>query len=352
VLDREIEEIFDLGVDFKPHQTLGREITLDGLQRDGFDALFLGVGAQLSRRISIEGVDLPEVLWGVDFLSEIARGKEIKLKESVIVIGGGNVAVDVALSALRCGAGEVTMACLESREEMPAHEWEIEGAVAEGVKVMPSWGPERILSRDGKVTGVDLVRCTSVFDEKGNFCPYFDETRETIEADQVIMAVGQASDLSFIETGKGIGVENDLIIVDQKTLETGMEGVYAGGDVADPMGAVIHAVAAGRRAASSIDVALGGKGDIEETLFEPVEASPYLGRDEGFAEFPRKQVPEIDMNMRHMGFEEVALGFGAEQAVKEAKRCLQCDLRLLISSNPSPPEKWLPFEEALLSQVP
>lgn len=123
-LDKEINDIVDLGIEFIPNQTLGKDLGLDQLRSDGFDAVFLGVGAQLSRRIPLEGSDLPSVLWGVDFLGQVAEGEDIHLKDRVIVIGGGNVAVDVALSAMRCGAtNEVTMACLECREEMPAHEW-------------------------------------------------------------------------------------------------------------------------------------------------------------------------------------------------------------------------------------
>ncbi|MBW1887095.1 MAG: FAD-dependent oxidoreductase, partial [Deltaproteobacteria bacterium] len=143
VLDKEIQEILNLGVEFKPNQALGKDFTLNQLKENGFDAIFLAVGAQLSRRISIEGSDLPDVLWGVDFLRQVAEKEEIRLKDRVIVIGGGNVAVDVAMTALRCGAKEITMACLESREEMPAHEWEIQGAIEEGVRLMPSWGPHR-----------------------------------------------------------------------------------------------------------------------------------------------------------------------------------------------------------------
>jgi len=352
VLDKEIQEVLDLGVEFKPGQTLGKDFTLDELKDEGFDAVFLGLGASLSRRITIEGSDLPDVLWGVDFLGQIAEGEEIKLKEKVIVIGGGNVAVDVAQSALRCGAKEVTMACLESREEMPAHEWEIQGAIEEGVRLLPSWGPEKILSDNGNVTGVELARCTSVFDEKGNFCPAFDDTRESIQGDQVIMAIGQASDLSFLEEASPISVHNGLIVVDQESLETGLKGVYAGGDVASMPGTIIHAIAAGRKAASSIDKALGGNGDIDEVLFQLGDPNQYLGGDEGFSSWPREKVPEMEVEKRHQGFEEVTLSYEAEQAMKEAKRCLQCDLRLYMGCNPSPPEKWLAFNEENVCEVP
>ena len=352
ILDKEIKDILDLGIEFRPNQALGKDFTLGQLKSEDFDAVFLGVGAQLSRRIPVEGAELADVLWGVDFLGQVAEGEDIHLKDRVIVIGGGNVAVDVALSALRCGAKDVTMVCLESRDQMPAHEWEIEGALAEGVKLMPSWGPNKILSTDGQVTGMELVRCTSVFDSKGNFCPAFDDTKHEIEGDQVIIAIGQASDLSFLGEDSPISVNRGLIVVDHDTLETGMKGVYAGGDVAAVPGAIIHAIAAGRKVASSIDEALGGSGDIEEVLFEKAAPGQYIGRDEGFALWTREGCPEIEIEGRHQGFDEVSLGYSDEQAQKEAKRCLQCDLSLLLGSNPSPPEKVLAFTEDNVNQVP
>jgi NADPH-dependent glutamate synthase beta subunit-like oxidoreductase len=352
ILDKEINEILDLGVEFRPNQTLGRDVTLDQIKNDGFDAVFLGVGAQLSRRIPLEGSDLPDVLWGVDFLKQVAEGEDIHLKNRVIVVGGGNVAVDVALSAMRCGANDVTMVCLEGREEMPAHEWEIQGVLDEGVRLMTSWGPHKILSENGQITGMELVHCVSVFDDQCVFNPSFDDSKEKIEGDQVVLAIGQASDLKFLEDKSQISVDKGLIVVDEDTLETGMKGVYAGGDVAAVPGAIIHAIAAGRKAASSIDEALGGTGDIEEVLFERDAPDQHIGRDEGFASWPREKIPELELKARHQGFQEVVLGYEDEQAIKEARRCLQCDLRLYLESNPSPPEKILAFNEENINQVP
>jgi NADPH-dependent glutamate synthase beta subunit-like oxidoreductase len=352
LLDKEIQDILDTGIEFRPHHALGRDFTLAQLKNDGFDVVFLAVGAPLSRRISIEGSDLPDVFWGIEFLGKVARGEEVHLKEKVVVIGGGNVAVDVALTALRCGAGEVTVACLESREELPAHEWEIRGAIAEGVRLMPSWGPHRIMNEQGRVKGVELVGCSSVFDDEGNFCPAFDDRKENVEADQMVIAIGQASDLSFLREDSAISVDKGFIVIDQDTLETGMNGLYAGGDVAGFAGAVIHAIASGRKAASSIDKALGGDGDIEEILFIRDAPNQYLGPDEGFASWPREKVPELELNLRHQGFQEVSLGYDEERSVKEAKRCLQCDLRLHMNCNPSPPEKSVAFNEEEISEVP
>jgi NADPH-dependent glutamate synthase beta subunit-like oxidoreductase len=195
VLDKEIKDILDLGIKFQPNQSLGKDLSLDQLKNDGFDAVFLGVGAQQRRLIPLEGCNTFDVLWGVEFLRKIAEGEKVHLKDNVVVIGGGNVAVDAAMTARRCGATDVKMACLECLEEMPASPWEIEAAKAEGIEIMPSWGPDKIISEDGHVTSMDLVECTCVFDDSGNFCPEFSDKKECILVDQVIMAVGQAADL-------------------------------------------------------------------------------------------------------------------------------------------------------------
>jgi NADPH-dependent glutamate synthase beta subunit-like oxidoreductase len=352
VLDKEINEILDLGIDLKSGQVLGKDITLDQLTSDGYDAVFLGVGAQDSSRIPLEGCNVPDVLWGVEFLRGVAEGDDIKLKDNVVVIGGGNVAVDVAMTALRCGAGDVKMVCLECLDEMPASPRELEEAKAEGVEIMPSWGPDRVISEDGKVTRMDLVECTCVFDEQGQFCPEFSENKECILVDQVILAVDQASDLSFLEDNSRIKIDRGLIVVNEDSLETDMKGIYAGGDITKAPGAIIHAIAAGRKAAASIDNAIGGSGDIDEVLFPRGNPDVYLGRDEGFAFWSREKVPELDAAIRIKDFQEVALGYGDEQAAREAKRCLQCDLRLHLGCNPAPPQPWLPFDEEHINQVP
>ncbi len=185
---------------------MGRDFSLDQLKNDGFDAVFLAVGAQQSRRISLEGCHAPDVLGGVEFLRQVAEGREIELQDSVVVIGGGNVAVDVALTAVRLGVVDVKIACLEGLDEMPADAWEIEGAKAEGVQILPCRGPEKIIREDGKVTGLDIVECTAVFDKQGNFCPEFSDKKECILVDQVIVAVGQAADLSFLDENSPIKI--------------------------------------------------------------------------------------------------------------------------------------------------
>ncbi|MEE8300127.1 MAG: FAD-dependent oxidoreductase [Desulfatiglandales bacterium] len=352
ILEKEIKDILQLGLGLKIGRALGKDFTIDGLKREGYEAVFLAVGAQLSRKIELEDSDLKDVFWGVDFLYQLKEDKDVRLKDRVVVVGGGNVAIDVALTALRCGATDVTMACLENREEMPADKWEIDQAIEDGVNIMTAWGPNKILSEDGQVKGIELIGCSSVFDKEGNFSPTFDERRRVVGAGQVILAIGQASDLSFIDPENPINIHRGTIAVDRETLETAMPGVFAGGDVAKQPGSIIHAIVAGRRAASSIDRFLGGDGDIEETLFQPEPLSPTIGRVEGFADLPRQGVPELPPSERRRDFKEVALGFDPESARKEASRCLQCDLRLQIGKVISPPARLLPWTEANIHHAP
>jgi NADPH-dependent glutamate synthase beta subunit-like oxidoreductase len=348
VLDREINQVLATGIQVKTDCKLGVDFGIDRLREEGFEAVFIAVGAQLSRRIDLEGSGLEKVHWGVEFLTKVAEGHPPAVGERVVVVGGGNVAVDVALTALRLGAKKVSLACLETRAEMPANPWEIEQAQAEGVAMLYSWGPSRVLGNDGRAAGIELVRCTSVFDEKGNFCPYFDETRMTIEADQVILAVGQASetafcrDFCFLEDQGGLPVQKGLIVIDAETQETEMRGVFAGGDAANGPATVVQAIAAGHRAAVSVDRYLGGNGIIEfgRRNSEGGLAAPKLQakagngqsydgkRERGFAELQRAAEPSLPPAERRTGFHEVELGCEESQIAAEVHRCLQCDLEI------------------------
>jgi len=352
ILDKEIDEILKLGINFQPGQTLGKDFTFAQLTQNGYDAVFLGVGARNSRRIPLDGCNARDVIWGIEFLRRVAEGEEIKLKDRVVVIGGGNVAVDAAMTALRCGASDVKMVCLECLDEMPASPWELEQARAEGIEIMPSRAPDGVFSQDGKVARMDLVECTRVFDGQGQFCPEFSEAKECIPVDQVIVALGQTADFSFLEDSNQIKIEHGLIVINRDTMETDAEGIYAGGDIAQATGSVIHAIAAGRQAAVSIDKALGGSGDIDEELFARSNPDPFLGRDEGFTTWAREKIPELDPSARIKGFGEIAGGYDDEQAAREARRCLKCDMRLHLDCNPAPPRSWLPFDEEHVNPVP
>ena len=346
VLEAEIADIAALGVKIN---TNAKVASLEELTAQGYDALFLSMGAQLSRRLDIDGAELPSVLWGLDFLKNIRRGDNPQVGPKVVVVGGGNVAVDVALSALRQGAQEVTMLCLEKREEMPAHPWEVAQAEEEGVIVHNSWGPLKV-APDGVIT---FRRCAAVFDSQGRFNPNYDDSHTMeLPAAQVIMAIGQAADLELVGSGGGISLARGLIGADPDTLATGMAGVFAGGDAVVMPGAVIHAIAAGRRAAQSIDQHLGGDGGIDFSLAEHQPPSPHLGRVEGFASQQRVAPAELAPDRRGQGYDEICLGFSSEQAVAEAGRCLQCQLRLMIDKVPVPPEHLLPLNAEAVSEAP
>jgi len=351
VVQREIDSLLSVGIELEVNATVGKAVSMGDLQ-EKYDSVFLATGAQLARRIPVDGADLDGVLWGMDLLRNVRRGEDVKVEDRVVVIGGGGVAMDVALTALRLGAKDVQVASLECREEMPATEWEIEEAVKEGVILNPSWGPRKIVSNNGKVKGIDLVCCTCVFDEQGRFSPTFDESETTsIDTDMVILAVGQAAELSLVE-GSGIKAERGLIKADTDTLETDTEGVFAGGEVVSGPSSVIEVIQMGRQAAISIDKYLGGAGDIEQALIPPDEFDPFMGREEGFAERQRVSMPSLPLGERHTGFDEVHLGYDEEMARHEATRCLKCDYRLHILAPVPPPEKWLELTSDAVETVP
>jgi NADPH-dependent glutamate synthase beta subunit-like oxidoreductase len=318
VLDHEIKVILDTGIELRSGVRFGTDVTLERLREEGFDAVFLALGLQASKRIPLEGADLPQVAWGLDFLREVAGGMPPPLGERVLVIGGGDVAVDVALTALRLGAGAVTMASLEARDELPAHAWEIDQAVEEGVQLLPSWGPLRILADDGAVAGVELQECTAVLDPAGAFRPSFGDGRRTEAADLVILAIGQTAEPD---------VDEDVLRVDPETGVTARPGVYAGGEIATGPGALIEAIAEGKKIARAIDRQLGGDGDLVVSPAARPDAAGYDGaREPGFADRPRHRSPVRPVAERRQDFVEVTGCLAAEAARAEACRCLSCDL--------------------------
>lgn len=293
VLAREVAAILRAGIELRTNSP----ITLPELQREGYDAIYLAAGASQSKKIPLKGSDLSGVFWGLEFLRAARSGAPGNLSAPVVVIGGGNVAIDVALTALRLTGGPVHVACLESRGEMPAFEREIEDALAEGIHIHPSWGPQEIFG-GSSVEGIDLVRCTSVFDEKRQFSPCLDPSVVLrLEACSVILAIGQATNLAFLNgaskavqaqeagegrvpgSGPGLQVKRGVIQVEDATLATALPGVFAGGDVAGGIPAVVYAIAMGRKAAASMDLYLGGNGEIEEPLTDLPLPSDWLGKD-------------------------------------------------------------------------
>ncbi len=351
---KDLKLIEEVGVEFKTNTFIGENLTIEGLQSQQYEAFFIAIGAQQAKKLKIEGAELKGVLWGLEFLRDVNQGNEIQIENEVLVIGGGGVAMDVALTALRLGAKKVQVACLESREEMPAHEWEIQEVIDENITLHCSWGPKRIVGTNDQVETVELVRCTRVFDENGNFNPTFDEnTTTTIETNMVIMAIGQNTDLSVLGTETSVQISpTGLIRVNDTDLASNVKGIFAGGEVIKGPLSVVEAIEMGRKAASSIDRYLGGNGNIDEVLVETDTLNPWLGREENFYDKTRVQMPCLPLTDRISSFNEIELGLNEKAAIEEASRCLRCDLRLNLSSVVLPPEKWLDFTDENIQNTP
>lgn len=354
ILHREIQEILEMGIDLKCNTSVGSDVTLTELRRNGFDAVLTAVGKQQSLTLDIEGTDLKGVKNGLQFLRSVRESQTILLAEPVVVIGGGNVAIDVARSARRLGAGNVRMVCLEKREEMPAHEWEVTEALEEGVQLSCSLGPKQILGSDGSVAGIELMRCTSVFDGTGKFAPSYDQEDVTsMEAGTVILAIGQTCDTSFLDNEiKQLLPEGDSLSTENNEGKTAIPGVFSCGDAADAGANVIEAIASARRAVAAIDKYLGGNGELTEKLAASTEPEDNIGRDEGFGSRTRVLPSYRPAAERLCDFDPLTLQPDKEEVLLEASRCLQCDLRLRISSPILPPDPWLEIAEVRSSEIP
>jgi NADPH-dependent glutamate synthase beta subunit-like oxidoreductase/uncharacterized ferredoxin-like protein len=327
LLDREIEEIKSVGVDI---QTNTRVDSLDHLFGQGFDAVLVAVGTHVGQKLPIPGADLDGVLVSTDFLMDVYLGKKVKVGQKVLVLGGGNVAFDCARVARRLGAAEVHMVCLESKDKMPASREEVEQGQREGIVLHPSRTFTKIVGEGGHVAGVE---CPEVeffeFDGEGQARVRVKKGSEQIfKADTVIFAVGQHP---AIPAQFGLAPGRRMTLpVDPETLNVGREGVFAAGDVLIGTSSVIEAIASGRKAASSIDLHLGGLGIIDEVLAPPEEipeVSPArkLLDQAGGKEPERARMPLLPVDKALAGFESVELGLTEEQALLETSRCLKCD---------------------------
>ncbi|MDR3284260.1 MAG: FAD-dependent oxidoreductase [Treponema sp.] len=327
VINAEIDILREMGVEFKTGVEVGKDVSLADLRAKGYVAFYLAVGAQAGRKLGIEGETADGVFTGVDFLRDINLGKSVALSGKVVVIGGGNVAIDVARSAVRVGAAATSMYCLESREEMPALDEEIEEAEAEEIAINNSWGPKRILVKNGKVCGVEFKRCVSVFDENKKFSPVYDENQTiTVDADYVLISVGQAIEWGGILAGSKVELNpNKTVKADFFTLQTAEPDVFAGGDAFTGPKFAIDAIALGKEAAISI-----------HRFVQPGQ-SLVIGRDrreyraldkqnaviEGFDNTPRQNaVPETAVGKK--SFKDERGTFTEEQLKKETERCLGC----------------------------
>ncbi len=325
ILNAEIKLIEQMGVTLKTGVTFGKDITFDSLKSDGFSAVFMAIGLHGGRRLGVENEDAEGVLQGVDFLRDAAMGKEVKIGKDVLVIGGGNVAIDVALTAKRKGAQNVTLVCLEKREEMPAWEHEIQEALEGDIKIVNSFGPKSFfIDKNKKISGIEFKTCTAVFDENKRFNPRYDDAVcEAFFGDTIIVAIGQSTDLAYIkEQGVPLtrvgGLEADRV-----TLQTSLGWVFAGGDAFYGPKSVVDAVACGKEAAESIHRYVSGmdltEGRAKEWDFVKPDVINEPHKD-------RTLVRCLDPSARECNFLEVSFGYNEEEARKEADRCLKCGI--------------------------
>jgi len=357
IIMMEVTQILDLGVTLHTRVTLGRDITLAEL-RTKFDAVLLATGLNKGRELNIAGAHLAGVYNGIDFLINVNLGHEIELGKRVVVVGGGNVAIDVARAAvrlvqessewegggaeslqpaldaarmaLRSGAEQVSLVSLESREQMPAWKGEVHEAEHEGIDVDNGWGPKEIIGRDGAATGLKVRRCVSVFDENGRFNPAFSDEEKVIPCDSVVLAIGQQADLSFLGGEEGIEVTPRGILKIDDDLMTTAPGVFAGGDVAFGPRILVEAVANGHRAARSIHVYLTGK--TRKTVLSRFRIFNNWEMPRGFLSTPRQTMPVLPAN-RRIGIAEVELGFDEAQGRAEGLRCLKCQVNTIFDGS-------------------
>jgi NADPH-dependent glutamate synthase beta subunit-like oxidoreductase len=375
VLQADVQAILDLGIDVEYNTRLGTDVTFEEL-RNRHDALFLGIGATLGRGLDIEGGDADGVFKAIEFLINMNRGFEVAVGRRVLVIGGGDVAMDAARTALRAaeyaaqrgadlgdvtvptaqgapdydtleegptktlaidtartaarhGAEAITVISLESRDEMPAHDFEIEEAEHEGIEFVHRRGPARILVEDGKVVGLETIGVKSVFDEDGRFAPVFDQTDRALhEADTVILAIGQAIDLEALgETGPEISPRR-TIQIDGDSGATSLPDVWSGGDAAKGPRTLIDAIADGRRSAAAIHRSFGGE-TAGQTKGKMVQLRQFHRLEDTYDRDARVSVPTLDTG-RRIGLAEVELGFTEQQARCEAARCLRCFANIML----------------------
>lgn len=341
VLDKEINPILSLGIELKTNMQLGRDFDLIKLKEEGFEIILIAVGLQASRKMDLEGSLLNDLLWGVDFLVEVNEGRQVVLKDKVVIVGGGNVAIDAARVARRLGAKEVLLVYRRSRTEMPAIKAEVNEAEREGVKFRFLTTPIKILTNNGQLTGLECIRMElSDPDESGRRSPKpLAGSNFEIEADQLIIAIGQDADKKAFAEGLQYSSSGTLH-VDSLTLKTNREDIFGAGDITKGPSTVIEAIEAGRRAAGSVDKFLGGDGMIEEILAEKPASQTYSGkREKGFSEQKRIETSVLELSERMNGFHEVEYCFTDDQANKEANRCLQCDLELKLVRELMPQEK-------------
>ncbi len=366
-MDAEIQSILDMGVEIHFNTPIGREITLNDLRRE-YDAVYLGLGLMEGRKLNIEGADLDGVIAAVDLLLNFNLGYRVNLGKRVIVVGGGDVAMDaartalrlgqltaaqeaalkesgaraeeesdavhaaldVARTALRLGVADVRMIALESWEELPASRFEIEEALEEGIQIFPRLGPNRILGENGRVAGLEVIEVASVFDEQGRFNPKFKPgTERVLECDSVILAIGQKANLEALGGADDIAITpRGLVQINPETLQTSAPDVFAGGDVAFGPRLIIHAVRDGHIAALGIDQYLQGRPLKVETVVHWTNLPGHTMFPD-WTKKPRTKVPALPVD-RRTGISVIELGYSLEQGMEQGSRCLECSVNTIF----------------------
>ena len=328
VIDGEIEVIKAMGVEIKCGVEVGKDVTIQQLREQGYKAFYIAIGCQGGRKAGIPGEDAEGVMTAVDFLRTVGGNEAYPVSGNAVVVGGGNVAIDVARTAHRCGADSVTMFCLEPREKMPASEEEIAEATEEGVSLNCGWGPKEILAENGKVTGIVFKRCVSVWDESGRFSPTYDEAdTKTVPCDRVFLSIGQSIQWGSllegtkVELGRGNGAKADSL-----TYQTAEPDIFVGGDVYTGPKFAIDAIAAGREGAISIhrfvrphsSLTIGrNRRDFIALDKENIRVDSYDNSS--------RQIPGRDASIDHKNsFRDARLPFTEEQVKAETARCLGC----------------------------
>jgi NADPH-dependent glutamate synthase beta subunit-like oxidoreductase len=334
VIDREVAMLEDLGVEFRFNRRYGKDMTLDGIKAEGFDAVFLAIGAHQSFKLNIPGeTEFPQVIEAVDLLRRVALGDRRIPGKHAVIVGGGNVAIDAARTCLRLGSEEVTIAYRRTRAEMPADVEEVEQAEDEGIHMSFLTIPKAIVGKDGRLTGIECIRAKLIKkDDSDRLFPVPVEGSDfVIEADAVISAIGQRIDLECLSDLKGLKwTRRQTIQANTVSMETSIPGVFAGGDAVTGPATVVEAIGAGKRAAEAIDRYLSG---IPQPKMPPV---PVRRRRVEWMDVPastkmtlrRPDMPLLNLERRRTTFQQVELGYTENVVREEARRCLRCDICL------------------------
>ncbi|MCP4753563.1 MAG: FAD-dependent oxidoreductase [Proteobacteria bacterium] len=328
-VELEVDYIRSLGVDIKTNMRIGKNLSMDDLRNQGYGAILIASGAWKNAELPISGTDLKGVRQALPFLRDVKIDEKIRMKGTVCVIGGGNTALDAARTAIRLGAKKVVVSCLESREEMPSHEWEIEVAEKEGIEFQTRVAPQEFIGRPGGNVRKIAFKKVSSFnrDDEGAISWTLDEGADsefTMDVNSVLIAIGQRVDSSFVQQAELTG--NGTFQVDPATLATNVPGLFAAGDAVRNPGTAVDAIAAGHKVARSIDSFLQG-GTMEQPSKKAGKETIQLEEDAiplFLAKKSRWDMPTVSPKDAVRSFGEAELGYTEWQVIEEAKRCLNC----------------------------